>query len=172
MRDGFVKVAAVTPEIRVADCAYNTANICKGLNEAYEQHAKIIVFPELCITGYTCGDLFWQDKLLSAAREELRFITQYTTGKDALVFVGLPWEKDGKLYNVAAAISNGRLLGFVPKRYLPNYNEFYEARHFTKGNEAVEWINVDGVPVPFGTNILFCADAPSGLCVAAELCEE
>lgn len=172
MRDGFVKVAAVTPEIRVADCAYNTANICKGLNEAYEQHAKIIVFPELCITGYTCGDLFWQDKLLSAAREELRFITQYTTGKDALVFVGLPWEKDGKLYNAAAAISNGRLLGFVPKRYLPNYNEFYEARHFTKGNETVEWVSVDGVPVPFGTKLLFCADAPAGLCVAAELCED
>lgn len=172
MRDGFVKVAAVTPEIRVADCAYNTANICKGIDEALAQHAKIIVFPELCITGYTCGDLFWQDKLLQSARRELQLITKHTAGKDALIFVGLPWEKNGKLYNVAAALCNGRLLGLVPKRYLPNYNEFYEARHFTKGNASVEWINVDGETVPFGMQLLFCADAPTGLCVAAELCED
>lgn len=172
MRDGFVKVAAVTPEIRVADCAYNTANICKGIDEAAAQHAKIIVFPELCITGYTCGDLFWQDKLLQSARRELQLITKHTAGKDALIFVGLPWEKNGKLYNVAAALCNGRLLGLVPKRYLPNYNEFYEARHFTKGNASVEWINVDGETVPFGMQLLFCADAPTGLCVAAELCED
>ncbi len=172
MRDGFVKIAAVTPEIRVADCGFNTANICRGLKDAYAENAKVIVFPELCVTGYTCGDLFWQDRLLAEAKHELYHIIRQTAGEDALVFVGLPWEKDGKLYNVAAVMSDGRLLGLVPKRYLPNYNEFYEARHFTPGNETVEWIKFEGAPVPFGMNLLFCADMPQGLCVAAELCED
>ena len=138
MRDGFIKVAAVTPEIKVADCVHNAAHICSGMDRALEQKAKIIVFPELCMTGYTCGDLFWQDKLLREAKHELHHVLRHTQGKDALVFVGLPWEKDGKLYNVAAALQNGKILGLVPKRYLPNYNEFYEQRHFTSGNEKVE----------------------------------
>ena len=172
MKDGFVRVAAVTPEIRVADCVYNTESICRGLDEAYEKKAKLIVFPELCITGYTCGDLFWQEKLLREAGNSLAKIVKHTSGKDGLVFVGLPWEKDGKLYNVAAAVSSGKLLGFVPKHYLPNYNEFYEARHFEQGNARVDWVKVDGTPVPFGMNLLFCADIPEGFCVAAELCED
>ena len=92
--------------------------------------------------------------------------------KDALIFVGLPWEKDGKLYNVAAAICNGRLLGLVPKRYLPNYNEFYEQRHFTAGSPEADWAEVNGVPVPFGMNLLFCCKEMEGLTVAAELCED
>lgn len=172
MRDGFIKVAAVTPEIRVADCIYNTASICKGMHEALAQKAKIIVFPELCLTGYTCNDLFWQETLLWEARHQLYQIIAQTRGKDALVFVGLPWEKDGKLYNVAAVISDGRLLGLVPKRHLPNYNEFYEARHFTPGNEKVEWVKFEGMPVPFGMNQLFCAKMPEDLMVAAEICED
>lgn len=172
MRDGFVKVAAVTPEIRVADCVYNAQSVIRGMDEAYACGAKVIVYPELCITGYTCGDLFWQETLLLAAKESLRAITAHTKGKDALVFVGLPWEKDGKLYNVAAVLQDGRLCGLVPKRFLPNYNEFYEKRHFTPGHERVEWISVDGRPVPFGMNLLFCSDAPFGLCIAAELCED
>lgn len=172
MRDGFVKVAAITPKIRVADCIFNGANICKGLDEAFAEKARIIVFPELCLTGYTCNDLFWQEKLLWEARHELYHIIAHTQGRDGLVFVGLPWEKEGKLYNVAAAISDGRLLGLVPKRYLPNYNEFYEARHFAPGNERVEWIKFEGMPVPFGMNQLFCGKAPQGLTVAAEICED
>lgn len=172
MRDGFVKVAACTPDLRVADCLYNTARICKGIKEAYDQNAKIIVFPELSITGYTCGDLFWQEALLKEAKHQLIHILARTKGNDALVFVGLPWEKDDKLYNVAAVISDGRLLGLVPKRHLPNYNEFYEARHFTPGNTQVEWVKFEGRPVPFGTNLLFDCEFPKGLCVAAELCED
>ena len=156
MRDGFVKVAAVTPEIRVADCEFNADRICEMLDEALSQKAKIIVFPELCITGYTCGDLFWQEKLLESARHELYRILAHTRGRDALVFVGMPWEKDGKLYNVAAAVCDGRLLGLVPKRHLPNYNEFYEARYFARGNEQIEWIKFEGQPVPFGMRQLFC----------------
>lgn len=172
MRDGFVKVAAVTPEIRVADCEFNTDRICEMLDEALSQKAKIIVFPELCITGYTCGDLFWQEKLLESAKHELYRILAHTRGRDALVFAGMPWEKDGKLYNVAAAVCDGRLLGLVPKRHLPNYNEFYEARYFARGNEQIEWIKFEGQPVPFGMRQLFCCEHPKGLCVAAEICED
>lgn len=172
MKDGFVKAAALTPQIRVADCNYNGAKICQLLDEAYENGAKILVFPELCITGYTCADLFWQEKLLDEARHELHHIMFHTNGKKALVFVGLPWEKDGKLYNVAAVLYCGRLLGLVPKRYLPNYNEFYEMRHFTPGNEKIEWVEFEGRPVPFGTNQLFCCRQLDGLRVAAELCED
>lgn len=172
MRDGFVKVAACTPDLRVADCLYNTARICKGIKEALDQNARIIVFPELSITGYTCGDLFWQEALLKEAKHQLIHILARTKGNDALVFVGLPWEKGDKLYNVAAVISNGRLLGLVPKRHLPNYSEFYEARYFTQGNAQVEWVKFEGRPVPFGTNLLFDCEFPKGLCVAAELCED
>ena len=172
MKDGFIKVAAATPEIRVADCAYNAAQICELLTKAYAAGAKIIVFPELCLTGYTCGDLFWQETLLEEARRGLSRILAHTKGQDGLVFVGLPWEKDGKLYNTAAAVSGGRLLGLVPKRYLPNYNEFYEARHFNPGSAEVERVTFAGTQVPFGMNQLFCCGRPAGLCVAAEICED
>lgn len=172
MKDGFVKVAALTPKIRVADCVYNAAEICRMMDEAYEKGAKLMVFPELCITGYTCGDLFWQETLLREAREELCHILSHTKGKKALVFVGLPWEKEGKLYNVAAVLGNGQLLGLVPKRYLPNYNEFYEKRHFTAGQQTVDWVDVEGVKVPFGMNQLFCCEELRELVVAVELCED
>ena len=172
MKDGFIKVAALTPKIRVADCDYNAAKICLMIDEAWKEGAKLMVFPELCITGYTCADLFWQEALLKEAKHELYHIMMHSREKDALIFVGLPWEKDGKLYNVAAAICNGRLLGLVPKRYLPNYNEFYEQRHFTAGSPEADWAEVNGVPVPFGMNLLFCCKEMEGLTVAAELCED
>ena len=172
MKDGFIKVAALTPKIRVADCDYNAAKICLMIDEAWKEGAKLMVFPELCITGYTCADLFWQEALLKEAKHELYHIMMHSREKEALIFVGLPWEKDGKLYNVAAAICNGRLLGLVPKRYLPNYNEFYEQRHFTAGSPEVDWVEVNGVPVPFGMNQLFCCKEMEGLTVAAELCED
>lgn len=172
MKDGFVKVAALTPKIRVADCAYNTERICERIDEACRYGASILVFPELCITGYTCADLFWQETLLLAAKESLKQIVEFTKGKKALIFVGLPWEKDGKLYNVAAVICDGHLLGLVPKRYLPNYNEFYEKRHFTEGCAEVEWVDAFGSPVPFGMRLLFCCRELPELVAAAELCED
>ncbi|MCC8065580.1 MAG: NAD(+) synthase [Clostridiales bacterium] len=172
MKDGFIRVAALSPEIRVADCAFNAERICELMDEAVQEHAKILVFPELCITGYTCGDLFWQETLLTGAVQALRQVICHSAGKDALIFVGLPWERNGKLYNVAAVLSDGELLGFVPKRHLPNYNEFYEARHFTPGNENVVFENFDGKAIPFGMNLLFTCDALQGLCVAAEICED
>ena len=172
MKHGFVKVAAMTPKIRVADPAYNAKEICAGIGEACANGAKIIVFPELCLTGYTCGDLFLQELLLARTREALRKVTEATEGSDALVFVGLPLEKDCKLYNVAAVLQNGELLAFIPKRYVPSYAEFYETRHFAAGEERVQEILFDGQKVPFGMNILFAADVPCGLTVGCELCED
>ena len=172
MKHGFVKVAAATPDIKVADCIYNAQSICSDMKKAAEQGAKIVVFPELCLTGYTCSDLFWQERMLDAAKEGLRKIIKTSLTLDGLFFVGLPWEVNQKLYNVAAAVSNGELLGLVPKKYLPNYAEFYEARHFTPGKEDVEWVTFDGQEVPFGMHQQFhCAEIP-GLIVAAEICED
>ncbi|MGN1188542.1 MAG: nitrilase-related carbon-nitrogen hydrolase [Lachnospiraceae bacterium] len=116
MKHGFVKVAAVTPKIKVADPAYNTEVICDTLKAAYEKKAKLIVFPELCITGYTCNDLFLQELLLEQAEDALFAVAEQTKGQDALVFVGLPMEKDGKLYNVAAVLQNGKILGAFHQR--------------------------------------------------------
>jgi len=172
MEYGFIKAAAVTPKIRVADPEYNREQICNGIGEAYGKGARILVFPELCLTGYTCGDLFLQERLLDAAREQLKEILQYTKGCAALIFVGLPLEKGGKLYNTAAVIADGRLLALIPKRNIPNYGEFYEARHFTPGEREAEDFLWEGEAVPFGTNILFRAQAPEGLIVGCEICED
>lgn len=130
MKHGFLNVAAVTPKIKVADTEYNGNQVRKEMKAAAEAGAKIIVFPELCLTGYTCNDLFGQQILIDEAKEELRKTVEETKELDCIVFVGLPLMVKGKLYNVAAAINRGRLLGIVPKYAIPNYAEFYEARHF------------------------------------------
>ena len=172
MKHGFVKAAALTPGIRVADTGYNAGQIKKNMDEAAEQGAKIIVFPELCITGYTCGDLFLQETLLEGAKEALKDIAARTRGKDALIFVGLPLEKEGKLYNTAAVLHDGKILAFVPKATIPNYGEFYEVRHFAAGRKEAETILFDGEEIPFGTHILFRCDAIEGLQVGCEICED
>ena len=172
MQHGFVKVAAVTPKIKVADPAYNAQVICEELEKVYEKQAKIIVFPELCITGYTCNDLFLQELLLEEAKKALRTVTRATEGKDALVFVGLPLERDGKLYNVAAALQDGEILGFVPKTNIPVYAEFYEGRHFAEGNMQVTTYYMDDEEIPFGANLLFTCSNMKGLTVGCEICED
>lgn len=172
MRDGFIKVAASTPEIRVADVDHNKKLICEGVDQAWKEGVQLLVYPELCLTGYTCGDLFWQEELLEKARQGLNEIVMHSLGKKMLIFVGLPWEMNGKLYNVAAAVSDGELLGLVPKRYLPAYSEFYEERNFTPGKEEITRVMVDGKEIPFGSRILFSCPEVLGLSVAAELCED
>ena len=136
MKDGFIKVAAGTPNVQVADCEFNAAEIIKMVREMEAEGARVMVFPELCITAYTCGDLFWQENLLEEAKVQLMRIAEETADVDAIIFVGLPLEYKGKLYNVAAGLNHGEILGFVPKTYLPNYNEFYEARYFTSGEDV------------------------------------
>lgn len=172
MKQGFVKVAAVTPYIRVADVEFNKEQICRKMDEAAASGAKIIVFPELCVTGYTCSDLFTQDVLLDHAREVLTEIAAHTRDMDALVFVGAPLAVDGELYNVAAAMNYGKILGLTTKTFLPNYGEFYEMRQFREGPEKAREIEFDGEMVPFGPKILFTAKQMEHLIVAAEICED
>lgn len=172
MKHGFIKVAAATPKIKVADPIYNAERICESIDEAIGQGAKIIVLPELCITGYTCNDLFLQELLLKKAEEALLKVVDFTAGKDALIFVGLPIEKEGSLYNVATAICNGQILGMIPKYHIPGYAEFYEGRHFSKGNKEVTMFCWRGKTIPFGMNLLLETEAITGLCVGCEICED
>lgn len=172
MKDGYVRVEVVTPDIKVADCFFNTEQICSRIDKAYDAQVSVIVFPEMCITGYTCNDLFLQDTLLSDAQKSLATITEYTKGKNMLTVVGLPFEYCNKLYNVAAVIKDGVILGLVPKKYIPNYNEFYERRQFTEGFDKAVKVCVAGQQTYMGSRILFrCSDFEK-LVVGVEICED
>ncbi|MBP7348617.1 MAG: NAD(+) synthase [Butyrivibrio sp.] len=175
MKDGFIKVAAATPQIRVADPEYNANQIMVMIDHAVTAEAKIVVFPELCLTGYTCGDLFLQDRLLKTAREQLLRIVRDTEKKseDTVCFIGLPIEMDGKLYNAAAAVQRGKILAIIPKKNIPTYGEFYEMRHFTPGNESAVPFQIGENIVPFGMNILIdLGEAVEGLKIGCEICED
>lgn len=172
MNDGFIKVAAVTPEVTVADTQKNAKIICDDILQATALGAKIIVFPELCLTGYTCADLFYHDVLLKNALRALSDVVSCSIGAYALIFVGCPLRHSGKLYNCAVAINNGKILGAVPKTFLPNYNEFYEKRWFAPAPEQSEEISLLGQTVPFGRGILFCCEQMQNLTVGAEICED
>lgn len=172
MRQGFIRVAAVTPELKVADTAYNGEKIREYMKETAAAGAKLVVFPELCITGYTCGDLFLQERLLNAAREELLKIAACSRSFDIVCFVGLPFAVDGKLYNMAAVVAGGKVLGMVPKTYLPNYSEFYELRHFASGAGMDYVFSLEGEPVLAGTGLLFVCDDMPELKIGVEICED
>ena len=174
MRDGFVKVAAGTPKIRVADCRYNAEQIFTLMREADKQGVKVLALPELCLTGYTCGDLFLQSTLLKGAEEGLRTILEATKNLDMVTAVGLPvWNKwDNKLYNCAAVIQSGEILGLVPKTYLPNYGEFYEGRWFASGAGVQASLILCGQEVGLSDGDLFaCKDLPN-LVIGVEICED
>ena len=172
MKDGFIKVSAVTPKIRVADPVFNGGAVLDAIRAEQKKHTKLCVFPELCLTSYTCNDLFLQRELLVRARKELKLIVDESRGSDMLVFLGIPWEHLGKLYNTAAAIQDGRLLGLIPKTYLPNYSEFYEDRYFTPGPEVPVWTDFFGEKVLLGTNLLFACENVPDLIVGGEICED
>ena len=172
MKHGFIKVAAVTPKIKVADPEYNASVCIEEIKKAAAKGCHIIVLPELVLTGYTCGDLFLQETLIIEAKEQLCRVILETKDIDALIFVGLPMEVGGKLYNVAAAFSHASVLGFIPKRKLPSYSEFYEQRHFAEGNGDALFVDFAGQTVPFGGNLLFQADVIDGLCIGCEICED
>lgn len=169
---GFVRVSAITPDMRVADVEYNTEEILKCIDNAVDNETKVAVFPELCITGYTCSDLFLQSAMLREASLAVEKIAQYIIDKDIVVVVGFPMMNDGKLYNAAAVLYNGDVLGIVPKTNIPNYSEFYEARHFTKGFSGAKDIRLNGQTVPFGANIIFDCENVENLKIAVEICED
>lgn len=173
MRDGFVKVAAGTPEIRVADCAFNTASTINLMKEAQKLGVRLLVLPELGLTGYTCGDLFFQPALLDGAWEALDSVRKASAKLDMLVVAGLPVGLRGKLFNCAAVVYRGEILGLVPKTHLPNYGEFYERRWFTPAPEQYDYYNAYGDDaIPFSSRLLFsCAELPEFI-LAVEVCED
>ena len=173
MKDGFIKVAAASPSLKVADCIYNGEQILEDIKKAEDQGVKLLVFPELCISGYTCGDLFLQNTLLVACEQELAKLLKQTENMDIMFVVGMPFAFRNELYNVAVFCKNGEPLAMVPKTYIPNYQEFYEARHFAPGPRNVVYtVKVAGFETSFGCNILLCCENVKGLRIAAEICED
>jgi len=172
MKYEFVKTAAATPFIKVAAPSENSIEIIKLIEEANENDVEILVFPELCVTGYTCGELFLSEVLIHSVNESLVNICKATIGKQTLTFVGAPIYTSGKVYSCAVVFQDGQVLGVVPKIYLPSYSEFYELRYFTSGKNVSVTIEICGKTVPFGTNIIFMAKSNPNLKVAAEICED
>ncbi len=172
MNDGFIRLATATPLIEVADCAGNAAQVISLLQAAENQGAAVLVLPELVLTGYTCSDLFLSQTLLDGAREALQQVITASSGLKVLAIVGLPLAVGPDLYNVAAVIQDGSLLGLVPKLNIPNYSEFYEARHFSAGKPEIQSIPWFGQEVPLGSHLLFaCREVPD-LVVGIEICED
>ena len=172
MRDGFIKVAAGTPSIRVADCAYNAGQIIALMREAAAHSVKVLALPELCVTGYTCGDLFLQDTLLNGAETGLAAILDATRELDMVTAVGLPMRHENKLYNCAAVIHRGEILGLVPKTHIPNYGEFYEARWFTAGDTVDSYVpNLCGQRPLLRAQQIFASSIPN-LVIGVEICED
>lgn len=167
---GFVKVAAAVPGVAVADCRYNSQEIVRQITEAERLGVQIIVFPELSITAYTCGDLFGHTLLLEQARQALSQLLDATASCPLLCVAGMPVAWGNSLYNCAVAFQRGQVLGVVPKSYLPNYKEFYEERWFASGLAVTgETVDLCGRRVPFGTDLLF---ESAGAVVGIELCED
>ena len=171
MRDGFFRVAAATPAVRAAQVAGNLRSIKELIFQAAEEGCGLVCFPELAVTAYTCGDLFHDAALLAAAEQGLAQLLEDTKELDILCAVGVPVPWEGALYNCAALFHRGRLLGLPAKEHIPNYGEFYEARHFTPAPDPVT-VAYCGQKVPLGKGLLFPCENVPGLTVAAELCED
>jgi NAD+ synthase (glutamine-hydrolysing) len=171
MKYGYIKTAAAVPEVKPADTDFNTDRIVELIKKAENQGTSIIVFPELCITGYTCADLFYQDKLLNEALNSLKRIAKETTDLNITVITGLPLSVNNKLYNCAAVTENGKILGIIPKTIIPNTNEFYEHRWFSEASTAenIKNIFINGETIPFGTDLLFETE---GIPFGIEICED
>ena len=172
MKDGFIKIACATPELKVADCDYNSDKILELIKEAYEKGVKIVCFPELSLTGYTCGDLFLQSALIESVEENLFKIINETANMEIISIVGLPFSYMTKLYNCAAVIYMGKILGIVPKANIPNYSEFYEARHFEQGFESEYCAVINGNYISFGINQVFSLNNCPDFTFGVEICED
>ena len=172
MNHGFVLCGCSCVPIRVADCGYNAEQIVKAVQKAAGQGVEVLCLPELCVTGYTCEDLFFQPALLNGVLDALQVILKETADLSVLFAVGAPLRHNGKLYNCAIVIQHGKILGVVPKTHLPNYNEFYEQRHFDSAPEETDAIHLFGQEIPFGTKLLFASQEHDALQVAVEICED
>ncbi|MGN1092240.1 MAG: NAD(+) synthase [Monoglobaceae bacterium] len=171
MINGFIKVAAATPEVRVADVEFNADKIIRCITKAENEGARLIVLPELAVTAYTCGDLFLQSELIRRAENALIGIVNATKDLDILCVAGLPVSDNGKLYNCAAFFKDGNILGFVTKTNIPNYSEFYEMRHFNT-MAANSTVYFGGMKIPIGPKLIFVAKEMPEFAVAADICED
>lgn len=173
MNYGFIRVAAAVPALKVADCRYNSLRISELIKAADEAGVQIVVFPELSLTAYSCGDLFHQHTLLEAALEQLERLLETTAALNITVILGLPVAADNQLFNCAAVMQKGKLLGIVPKTYIPGYKEFYEERWFASGSRTIcKAIQLFGQEVPFGTDLIFEAHGEYDVCFGTEICED
>ena len=172
MKDGFLKVGVASVDVEVANPIHNKEKVMEVIKKADKNGVKLLVFPELVLTAYTCNDLFLQKTLLDEAKNQLFAILEETKGQDMVIVLGLPLTVNHKLYNCAVFVQGGKILGVVPKHYLPNYSEFYEARHFAPGEEEVRKIRLGGKDVPFGMNLLFCCENMEELVIGCEICED
>jgi NAD+ synthase (glutamine-hydrolysing) len=172
MKYGFIKTAAATPNINIANPSANAVEIVKLIKQANSSGAELLVFPELCVTGYTCGELFLSDILKHSANNALTAICKATVGKKILIFVGSPIWAKGKLYSCAVAFQNGKVLAVIPKTALPTYSEFYELRHFSSGKNISSSIELCGQAAFFGTDIILEAESNDNVKIAAEICED
>lgn len=170
---GLVRVAAAVPKLVVADTVYNTEEIIKLINEAERKNVNILVFPELCISAYTCGDLFYQSPLLTASLQALAHIIEKTSSKDMVIAVSLPIEWNNQTFNCAVLLHKGVILGVIPKTYLPNYSEFYEERWFSSAADLIsKEIILCGQTVPIGNDLIFTAKNIPNLSIGVEICED
>src|SRR5256712_1074863 len=170
---GFVRLAVATPLVRVGDPQYNLDATLELMRRAARDKVLLAVFPELGLSAYSCEDLFHQQALLDAAEDALRSLLSKTARLRMAALVGLPVAFDGRLYNCAALVCQGRLVGVVPKIYLPNYREFYEGRQFTPGDAArASEIELAGQRAPFGTNLIFRLVELRDFVLHVEICED
>jgi len=170
---GFLRAATCVPVVEVAETARNLEGTRNLAAEASSHDAALAIFPELGLTGYANDDLFFQDALLGAAQEAIAELVRASRELKPVLVVGAPIEADAKLFNCALIIYRGRILGAVPKLYLPNYREFYEKRQFTSGSKAsVSTIQVAGEEVPFGSDLIFAAENWPNFAMHVEICED
>ena len=172
MKDGFITVVCGTPKLRLADCDYNAEQTFTLMRKAEKAGAKVLVLPELGLTGYTCGDLFYQDALLRGAEQALATVLEATRNLEVVTAVGLPLRVNNKLYNCATIIQKGAVLGVVPKTHLPNYSEFYEKRQFAAAPAENGMVTLFGKSVPFGNKLVFRCAAMPDLALGFEICED
>lgn len=169
---GFVRVGCATIDISVSNIDSNVKEIKKAINKAIEKQIHVLVFPELCVTGASCDDLFFQESLLKDSGKALKGLEEYSKGKNILFFVGAPLIRHNAIYNCAIGICNGKILGVVPKSYIPNYNEFYESRQFTSGLNEHGLIAIENTMYPFGTKILFQCENFLDFVIGVEIDED
>ncbi len=168
MKDGFVKVAAASLDVRIADCDYNAEQCMRAIDKAEEMKVRILTLPELCLTGYSCQELFNQETLRRGAWKALEKVAEHTRGKQVLTFLGLPCAHDGRLYNCAAAVRDGKILALIPKNHIPGYGEFYESRYFDSAPQGHDWVH----GIPFDKKVLFVCRQMEELIVGCEICED